>query len=54
MIKVIYEWGRRTLRRIEIFQPEDTAKKMEIPSESKMAKVHERLLKIRRKQHHGR
>ena len=30
-MKIIYEWGKRFLRRIEIYCQEDTAKKPEIP-----------------------
>lgn len=33
-MKVIYEWTKRFLRRIEIFSQEDTAKKPEIPDAS--------------------
>lgn len=30
-MKVIYEWSRRFLRRVELFTTEDLAKKPEIP-----------------------
>lgn len=54
-MKVLYEWGRRILRRIELFTQEDLAKKPEIP-QSKFAAAHQRILdnKARRKKkHHG-
>ena len=33
-MKILYEWGKRMLRRIEIVGPEDVAKKPEIPQSS--------------------
>ena len=51
-VKTLYEWGRKTLRRIDLFV-EDTAKKPEIPQTSKMARLHQRILNARRKRNHG-
>ena len=65
-MKVLYEWGRRVLRRIELFTQEDLAKKPEIhrdtekmpeiPTHGSFAKAHQRKLdeqERRRKHHHG-
>ena len=51
-VKTLYEWGRKTLRRIDLFV-EDTAKKPEIPQTSKMARLHQRILNARRKRNYG-
>jgi hypothetical protein len=44
-LKKYYEWGRYGLKRIEILGPEDTAKKPEIPTGSKFARIHDKVLR---------
>lgn len=67
-MKVFYEWGRRVLRRIELFTQEDLAKKPEIPLDTQskpdipesggwVKKLHDKHLteeERRRRKHHGR
>lgn len=54
-IKRFYEWGRSVLRRIDIFDGrEDTAKKTEIVQIGKLARLHQRILDMRRKNKYGR
>jgi len=43
-MKIIYEWLRQGLRRIEFFGPDDIAKKKEIPHKGRFAKIHEKYL----------
>jgi hypothetical protein len=47
MIKVFYEWGRRTLRRIEIFTA-DLDRKPKF-KQSRLAEIHQRILDKRKK-----
>ena len=48
--KIIYDWGRGTLQRIEIVTEADLEKKPELP-QSKMAKTHQRILDAMKKRH---
>lgn len=45
-MKTLYLWAKRTLKRIDIF---DGERRVEIPQESKMAQVHDRILKERKR-----
>lgn len=54
MRKVMYEWGAREIKRLEIVMQDDVAKKLEIPETGIFGKAHQKYLDSKRKKHHGR
>lgn len=50
MVKRLYYWGKQALSRIDVFDGrEDTAKLPEIPSKTRFAEIHQRILDAQNK-----
>ena len=47
--KIIYDWGKRFLRRIEIFGSGDINKKTSIPTGGKYSRIHDEVVNKKNK-----